>query len=206
MAIIEKQCNVTLTSNTDQVKKNNKEIEKDLSELDKLAKSFGNSFTASLKQSIAEGRSFQDTLKAIGLQLSSTALQAALQPLQNSVGSSFGNILNGFLAPSTTGQGQAGLTRMARGGVVASPTFFATPGGGGLMGEAGPEAVLPLARGSDGRLGVQATSSGGSGSAAAAPANITFNVSTPDVQGFRRSQAQISTMLTRTVNRGRRHL
>ena len=44
-------------------------------------------------------------------------------------------------------------------GIVDSPTFFKFRQGGGfatgLMGEAGPEAIMPLARGSDGSLGVK---------------------------------------------------
>ncbi|MFN3310084.1 MAG: tape measure protein [Thermomonas sp.] len=41
--------------------------------------------------------------------------------------------------------------------VVASPTLFAFANGGqlGLMGEAGPEAIMPLQRGPDGKLGVR---------------------------------------------------
>ncbi len=45
----------------------------------------------------------------------------------------------------------------ARGGVVSRPTLFPMANGAGLMGEAGPEAVMPLRRGSDGRLGVAAS-------------------------------------------------
>lgn len=44
----------------------------------------------------------------------------------------------------------------ARGGIVTRPTLFPMANGMGLMGEAGPEAVMPLRRGTDGRLGVQA--------------------------------------------------
>jgi hypothetical protein len=44
----------------------------------------------------------------------------------------------------------------ANGGVVTSPTAFAMPNGLGVMGEAGPEAIMPLTRGAGGRLGVQA--------------------------------------------------
>jgi tape measure domain-containing protein len=43
---------------------------------------------------------------------------------------------------------------LARGGVVSGPTVFPMAGGMGLMGEAGPEAVMPLKRTADGRLGV----------------------------------------------------
>jgi lambda family phage tail tape measure protein len=54
-----------------------------------------------------------------------------------------------------------GIQPFASGGVVNSPTMFKFADGGttrtGLMGEAGPEAIMPLKRGSDGSLGVQAT-------------------------------------------------
>lgn len=50
-----------------------------------------------------------------------------------------------------------GIRKFASGGIVDSPTMFRYSGNkAGLMGEAGPEAILPLARGSGGKLGVQA--------------------------------------------------
>jgi hypothetical protein len=51
------------------------------------------------------------------------------------------------------------LVPFANGGVVSSPTVFPMANGAGIMGEAGPEAIMPLKRGADGKLGV----SGGSG-------------------------------------------
>lgn len=52
----------------------------------------------------------------------------------------------------------SGLKKFAGGGVVSSPTMFGFgKGKAGLMGEAGPEAILPLARGSGGKLGVEAS-------------------------------------------------
>jgi phage-related minor tail protein len=50
----------------------------------------------------------------------------------------------------------AGVTAFAKGGVVGGPTIFPFANGVGLMGEAGPEAIMPLARGADGKLGVSA--------------------------------------------------
>jgi lambda family phage tail tape measure protein len=56
---------------------------------------------------------------------------------------------------------QNGIQKFARGGIVDKPTMFPFAKGIGLMGEAGPEAIMPLRRGRDGRLGVQATNGGG---------------------------------------------
>lgn len=61
----------------------------------------------------------------------------------------------------------------ARGGVVHSPTYFASRGRMHVMGEAGPEAILPLTR-VNGRLGVAAADGGGGGRG-----DIHINVSAP---------------------------
>lgn len=54
----------------------------------------------------------------------------------------------------------SGLSRYS-GSVVDRPTFFQFARGAAVMGEAGPEAILPLRRGTDGKLGVVAAGSGG---------------------------------------------
>ena len=54
-----------------------------------------------------------------------------------------------------------GVSKFAAGGIVGSPTLFKFANGGttqtGLMGEAGPEAIMPLSRGAGGKLGVNAS-------------------------------------------------
>ena len=83
------------------------------------------------------------------------------------------------------------------GGVVRGPVTFPMRGGTGLMGEAGPEAIMPLSRGSDGKLGVRAE--GGRA------VHVVMNISTPDADSFRRSQSQIAAQMGRAMQRGQRN-
>lgn len=72
-------------------------------------------------------------------------------------------------------QGGSQVQAFANGGVVGSPTYFPMSGNKtGLMGEAGPEAIMPLKRGKNGKLGVSVE--GGSGDTITV--NQTINVST----------------------------
>lgn len=69
-----------------------------------------------------------------------------------------------------------GVHAFAAGGVVSSPTLFKFASGGvqrtGLMGEAGPEAIMPLRRGADGRLGVVAAGAGQGGGVTIGSINV----------------------------------
>ena len=66
------------------------------------------------------------------------------------------------------------------------------------MGEAGAEAIMPLGRGADGKLGVRAEG-------APRPVSVVFNITTPDVAGFQRSQSQIAAQMSRALGRGERN-
>lgn len=80
-----------------------------------------------------------------------------------------------FVANADGGVYQSADLSRYSGTVVNRPTFFAFAKGAGVMGEAGPEAILPLRRGADGKLGVVADI-GGSGMAMFAPQyNIEIN-------------------------------
>ena len=70
--------------------------------------------------------------------------------------------LGGFFADGGAFSGGSQIQAYADGGVVGSPTYFGMSGGKtGLMGEDGPEAILPLKRGANGKLGVQVEGNGG---------------------------------------------
>ena len=99
-------------------------------------------------------------------------------------GSSGGFNLPGFQMPGYMQGGNAfgfatggafteqGVQLFAKGGIVDKPTFFKFANGGslanGVLGEAGPEAIMPLKRGADGKLGIA--------SAGGAPVSVTVNV------------------------------
>ena len=74
-----------------------------------------------------------------------------------------GAFAGGKLMPFAMGGAFAGgrVQAFAKGGVVSSATPFQMSGGLGVMGEAGPEAIMPLTRGAGGKLGVVANGGGG---------------------------------------------
>lgn len=132
-----------------------------------------------------QGRSLDDTLKQVALALPGAALEASLKPLvsliENLAGSlagTTGNLFGQLLG--LTGSAKGGVVPFASGGVAATPSYFL--GNGGLGHVAGAEAILPLGRTADGSLGVR----GGGGSV-----NVTFNVTTPNADSFRQSEAQL---------------
>ena len=77
------------------------------------------------------------------------------------------------------------VTPFAYGGVVNKPTLFPMANGMGLMGEAGPEGILPLRRGRSGRLGVEASGSG------ATTVNVSVDASGSSVQGDSAQASQL---------------
>lgn len=176
-----------------------------LGELENLSRGFGSAITSAFRGAVIQGRELDQVLRGIAYQMSSSSLDRAFAPIAGGIGSGLENAFSGlfrsafgFRLGGVVGGGR--VQPFADGGVVARPSYFPMAGGRtGLMGEAGPEAILPLARGADGKLGVAA--SGG-----ARPVRVTINVTTPDIEGFRRSEGLIVTKLARAVGRGRRGL
>lgn len=175
-------------------------FERTMADLAQKADRFAGAMTSAFRGAAIGGRSLDGVMRQLALRISSIALDAALKPLSNLAGQALGGVL-GAVSGAVGGAGASPIvTPFAKGGVVRAPTFFPNGGQIGLMGEAGAEAILPLRRGSDGRLGVAAP--GASGGAT----SIVFNVTTPDAGSFRRSEAQIQAMLARAAQRGQRSL
>jgi lambda family phage tail tape measure protein len=167
-----------------------------------IGRQFSRSMVSAFEGIAVQGRSLGDVVRSLGLSLSRMVLGAAFKPLDQAMSRFFGSL---FSAGTGLGFAKGGVLHhgtpipFAKGGVIASPVSFPLSGGRtGLAGERGPEAIMPLTRTADGRLGVAAASAGSQ--------SITINISTPDVEGFARSEAQIAALVTRALGRAERNL
>lgn len=170
-----------------------------------LSSGLDKAFGAALK----DGAKLSDVLRTLALDVSRSAASSAIGGLTGQISGALGGTLGaaigqgiGSILPFAKGAAfDAGKVRaFAKGGIVDGPTLFPMQGATGLMGEAGPEAILPLQRTADGRLGV---ASGGAGQGAP---SVSVTIVTRDADSFASSRTQIAATLARAVDRGRRNL
>lgn len=151
---------------------------------------------------VFDGLKLSDALTTVAQSMVNTTYNAAIKPVTDHFGGlisqGVGSLVQGIL-PFANGApfSQGKVMPFAQGGIVSSATAFGMRGGMGVMGEAGPEAIMPLARGPDGKLGVRGGGGGGT--------TLVMNITTPDVQGFQRSQSQIAAQMSRALNSGNRN-
>jgi phage-related minor tail protein len=131
-----------------------------------IASSFSDSF-----MSIVDGTSsVKDAFRSMALDIVKHLYKVlVMQQMINSIGGAIskspnatiakiGGGLESYKAANGAAFSGGNVIPFASGGVVGSPTYFGMGGGQtGLMGEAGPEAIMPLKRGADGKLGVATT-------------------------------------------------
>lgn len=168
-----------------------------------LSGGLGRNLSRAFESVVFDGVKLSDALAKVGKSMVDSAFSAAVRPISNQFGNLVSNGLQNLVSsalPLVAGGVARGgrVTAFAEGGVVGQPTMFPMRGGVGLMGEAGAEAILPLGRGSDGKLGVRSERR-------TAPVNVVFNITTPDVAGFKRSQSQIAAQMSRALGRGERN-
>jgi phage-related minor tail protein len=170
-----------------------------------LSKSLGRDLRSAFDELIFGGGKLSDVLSGVGRSMASSVLDQALTPVQNAFGNlitgGVGKLISGLTGFEKGGAFSAGrVTAFASGGIVGGPTRFPMRGGTGLMGEAGPEAIMPLARGPDGKLGVRAAGRGGRA------VQVTMNITTPDAASFARSRSQVAAQVSRAISAGSRNL
>ncbi len=173
-----------------------------------LAGAISGSLRSAFDRMVTGGASASDVMKRLGADLAGRTFDAAVAPVHSALtgtltgllGKGLSGALGGLSLFAKGGVFSGGKVQaFAGGGVVGGPTLFGMRGGGsGLMGEAGPEAILPLQRGADGRLGVAA---GGGGRAV----NVTVNIATPDATSFHKSRSQVAAQVSRAVRLGQRN-
>lgn len=154
--------------------------------------------------------SFTDLANSIIADLARIAAKQAIVGIVNMIASAYGSggggVSSTYSAQSfgnNTGWLNGSLTPNAKGGVydspslsrysnsiVNKPTTFAFAKGAGLMGEARPEAIMPLRRGPDGRLGVQAAAGGSSAPVVNINVNMDASGSDTEVTGSTDAQAR----------------
>jgi hypothetical protein len=143
----------------EQIVREGKALEDRLAKEQDLYDTITNSVSDSL-MSLVEGtktveEAFKDMLLNIVKQIYE---QQVLDPISNAAGGFLTDLIGGLKGGLTGG---SKVKAYASGGVVSSPTTFPMSGGTGLMGEAGPEAIMPLKRTANGDLGVNVSGAGG---------------------------------------------
>ena len=162
-----------------------KEGNKELTKTQELAKNIALTFRDTMAQGISDvilkARSLGDVLSNVlkmaanlFIQFGVKTMFSAIPGFDKIIESANGNVFY-----------QNKVVPFARGGIVNQPTIFPLANGAGVMGEQGPEAIMPLRRGPSGRLGVEAA--GGAGG------NVVVNVdaSGSAVQGDSNQAAQL---------------
>ncbi|MCI4661467.1 MAG: phage tail tape measure protein [Neomegalonema sp.] len=198
-----------------------------------LSRSLKSNLGSAFDDLILRGKDAGSVLRGLGRDILSSLAQSALSPIKSALTSGISSIgqsavsgviglFSGGSAPSVSPNALGNafvagrerlipqITPFARGGVVSSPTFFPMASGSaqgriGLMGEAGPEAILPLTRGADGRLGVSSAGGSGAGGRGGTMPPVQVTIQTRDAESFARSSSQTAALLAKALSRARRN-
>lgn len=174
-----------------------KQNQEDIKELDSAFQSMGDSAAKAFSDVILNSKSAGDALGELFDQLQRIAFQQMVTaPLGDFFAGLSGSVAGAVAGAPATPTAFGGVfdngqvVPFSSGGVFDRPSYFPLAGGKvGMMGESGPETVVPLRREADGKLGF-----GGN------TYNITMNIQTPDANSFRRSERQQVARMKRIAN------
>ena len=167
-----------------------------------VEKGFSSGLRRAIDGLVVDGDRLSQALGTVGRAMIDTAYKAAVRPVSDQLGGALAQGLNGVVSgimPFADGASfsQKRVTPFAKGGAVSQAKLFPMRGSAGLMEKASVGANIPLTSGADGHSGPRPHSGGA--------AQVTINVSTPDVAGFQRSQGQIAAEMSRLLGRGARN-
>jgi len=168
-----------LTRTTERFAEELKKAEEQGQKTNDIGRSLGLTFSSAFEDAIVKGKEFREILAAIAQDIAKLIIRKSItEPAANAFSSAFSrfnfsSLFSNPFAGTTSSQGVISsasgplysergnifsggkVVPFARGGIVHRPEVFPMANGGiGLMGEAGPEAIMPLRRDSSGRLGV----------------------------------------------------
>ena len=164
-----------------------------MEEMTKAVEGWANGFAGQLNDMLwKSGTTFEDIAVSFSKMITEMIIQLLIiKPLMAMFGFANGGVVSGGVVPAVVANANGGvfqdgnLTTYARGGVVSRPTLFPMAKGMGLMGEAGAEAIMPLKRNSQGKLGVVASGSDNQGnSEGSGSTHITMNINAVDSRSF----------------------
>jgi tape measure domain-containing protein len=177
-----------LSQNIRSLKKELEDLVNPINQITGAANAIGSAFSQSFTDAISGSKSAKEALadffKSVGSYFLDMAGQIIAKMVTMAILNQFVKLLPGSASAPSFGSGvdsglplfgdYSGLSGtpfekggvladneivpFAKGGIVGSPTIFPLANGTGLMGEAGPEAIMPLKRGPSGRLGVEVAS------------------------------------------------
>lgn len=152
------QAQALIEAEAELFKKKIENIDKSAKGTKNIAQELGLTFTSAFEDAALSGEKFSDVLAGLAKDIERMALRKAVtEPLGEIFkGFDIGSFDFGSIFANGNGGVYSGAGISAYSGqVVNTPTLFPFAKGVGLMGEAGPEAIMPLKRGRGGKLGIE---------------------------------------------------
>lgn len=159
-----------------------------------MTKLFQSELKSAFRDLVFEGAKLSDVLRDLAISISNKAFSQAVTPVidiaSDAVGAGLGSLVSAMLPFSANGMAGA-VPQFANGGIIDQTTRFRSPSGDGILGENGPEAIMPLSRDADGRLGLRGAHS---------QTHVNIHIETANLEGFRKSKGQLMSMTKKMIN------